>query len=193
MFLCKTLPLWYSFPAWLLLCHIVGRWWFKWCCTSANTEKKSSSRANHKGWLSKSYCRSYGLNRSKDWCVQSEFDVWYFKVCRKSQRYASVKTDQLFPYIWCSWGGSFASDNVKRAKWGKIHVQPEAVKRRKVESGSRTKQQKGQILKHNPFKRKAGRAKRCRQFAENIRQNEPVSKKAGRTMSTKTRCYESEV
>lgn len=80
---------------------------------------------------------------------------------------------------------------VKRAKRGKIHVQPEAVKRRKLESGSRAKQPKGQISKSNPFLLKPGRAKRLHQFAHNVRQNEQVSKKAGRTMSTRTRCCES--
>ncbi|CAB4034165.1 Hypothetical predicted protein [Paramuricea clavata] len=80
---------------------------------------------------------------------------------------------------------------VRRAKRGKIHVQPEVVKRRKLESGSRAKQPKGQISKKNPFLLKAGKAKRLHQFAHNVRQNQPVSKKAGRSMSTKTRCCES--
>ncbi len=84
-----------------------------------------------------------------------------------------------------------ATSIVRRAKRGKIHVQPEAVKRRKLESGSRAKQSKGQVSKNNPFLLKAGKAKRAHQFAHNVRQNQPVSKKAGRTMTTKTRCCES--
>ena len=84
-----------------------------------------------------------------------------------------------------------ASSIVKRAKRSKIHVQPEAVKRRKVASGSKAKQPKGQISKNNPFVLKAGKAKRLHRFAHNVRQNECVAKKAGRTMHTKTRCFAS--
>ncbi len=79
---------------------------------------------------------------------------------------------------------------VKKRKRGKIHVQPEAAMRRKGNSGSRSKQAKGQILKNNPFEQKPGKPKRSHYFAGNVRTNEPPAKKAGRTMAIKTRCYE---
>ena len=74
---------------------------------------------------------------------------------------------------------------VKRAKRGKIHVQPEAVKRRKTETGSKNKISKGQQVRSNPFSKSFGKTKRLHQFAENVRRNEPVAKKAGRTMTSK--------
>ena len=79
---------------------------------------------------------------------------------------------------------------VKKRKRGKIHVQPEAVKRRKNITGSKRRQNKGQTVRNNPFEKQAGRAKRAHKFAENVRQNEPVAKKAGRNMASKTRVYE---
>ena len=86
--------------------------------------------------------------------------------------------------------GLTATSIVKKAKRGKIHVQPESVKRRKVADGTRRRQAQGQTLKNNPFKPVAGKAKRVHMFAENVRRNEPVAKKAGRSMATKTRVYE---
>jgi hypothetical protein len=83
-----------------------------------------------------------------------------------------------------------ANSIVKKRKRGKIHVQPEAVKRRKNKTGSRRQQNKGQLVRNNPFEKQAGRAKRAHNFAQNVRQNEPVAKKAGRHMATKTRLYE---
>ena len=83
-----------------------------------------------------------------------------------------------------------ATSIVKHSKRGKIHVQPEAVKRGKLTAGGRAKQAKGQNVKSNAFKRITGKPKRAHQFAENVRHNEPVSKKAGRSMATKTRIYE---
>ena len=54
---------------------------------------------------------------------------------------------------------------VKRAKRGKIHVQPESVKRRKVEDGSRRRLPQGQTARNNPFKPMAGKTKRAHKFA----------------------------
>ena len=79
---------------------------------------------------------------------------------------------------------------VKKRKRGTIHVQPEAVERRKLGNGSKRKQNKGQTAKNNPFKKVAGHTKRAHRFAENVQRNEPVAKKAGRSMATKTRIYE---
>lgn len=83
-----------------------------------------------------------------------------------------------------------ATSIIKKAKRGKIYVQPESVKRRKLNDGSRRRQAQGQNARNNPFKPVAGKAKRSHQFAENVRRNEKVAKKAGRTMATKTRIYE---
>ena len=58
---------------------------------------------------------------------------------------------------------------VKKRKRGKIHVQPEAVKRRKNVTGSKRQQNKGQTVHSNPFEKQAGRAKRVHKFAENVR------------------------
>jgi hypothetical protein len=78
---------------------------------------------------------------------------------------------------------------VKKRKKGKIHVQSESVKRRKMARGSKASQSKGQNCKNNPFQKEAGKRKRLHQFGENVRRNEPVAKKSGRTMATKTRLY----
>lgn len=83
-----------------------------------------------------------------------------------------------------------ATSVVKKAKRGKIHVQPESVKRRKVANGSKRRQDKGQTARNNPFQKVAGNAKRVHRFADNVLRNEPVAKKAGRSMATKTRIYE---
>ena len=69
-------------------------------------------------------------------------------------------------------------------------MQPEAVKRRKTETGSKNKISKGQVVRRNPFLKVAGQRKRVHKFSENVQRNEPVAKKAGRSMATKTRCYE---
>lgn len=81
-----------------------------------------------------------------------------------------------------------SSSIVKRR--GKIHVQPEAVKRRRVKNGSRNKLNKGQH-KHDPFNLVAGKRKRLHSLSNIVKENVPPSKKAGRSMSTKTRIYES--
>ena len=70
-----------------------------------------------------------------------------------------------------------ASSIVKRVKRSKIHVQPEAVKRRKVKNGSKNKICKGQKVRKNPFRMEAGQRMRLHHFAENVRRNETVAKK----------------
>ena len=79
---------------------------------------------------------------------------------------------------------------VKKARTGKIPVQPTAVGRRKVVNGTRRRQPQGQTKINNPFKPVAGKAKRTHQLACIVSNNEPVAKKAGRNMATKTRLYE---
>jgi hypothetical protein len=66
---------------------------------------------------------------------------------------------------------------VKKRKRGKIHVQPESVKRRRVANGSKASQGKGKSCKNNPFQKEAGKPKRLHQFEENVRRNELVAKK----------------
>ena len=79
-----------------------------------------------------------------------------------------------------------AKASLKRAKKGKIHVQPEAVKRRKIQNGSRKAVVKGMIVKKNPFNVEISK-KRIHNFSLNVKNNEAISKKAGRTMSSKTK------
>ena len=69
----------------------------------------------------------------------------------------------------------------------KIGVQPEAVKRRKTESGSKNAIKKGMTKRKNPFDRTEASVKRAHSFSKNVRNNEAVSKKAGRTMASKTK------
>ena len=80
--------------------------------------------------------------------------------------------------------------SVKKARQGKIHVQPETVKLRKIDNASKSKQYRGQRVRNNPFELKVGQTKHKRKFAENVRRNEPIAKKAGRTMATRTHCCE---
>lgn len=82
-----------------------------------------------------------------------------------------------------------ATSIVKKAKRGKIFVQPESVKRRKVGNGSRRRESQGQSVRNNPFTLVAGKPRRSHKFADNVRRNETVAKKAGRSMATKTRVY----
>lgn len=79
-----------------------------------------------------------------------------------------------------------ATSVLKKARRGKIYVQPEAVKRRKIEDGSRKSQVKGMRVKKNPFD-KSSMKKRSHNFSENVLQNEAMSKKAGRSMASKTK------
>ena len=65
---------------------------------------------------------------------------------------------------------------VKKARKGKIPVQPTAVERRKVVNGTRRRQPQGQTKTNNLFKPVAGKAKRTHQLAFNVRNNEPVTK-----------------
>ena len=65
---------------------------------------------------------------------------------------------------------------VEKRKQGKIHVQPESAKRRRVTNGSKASQSKGNC-RNNPFQNQAGKPKRLHQFAENVRRNERVAKK----------------
>ena len=95
-----------------------------------------------------------------------------------------------FGSVHCHSARITTTSSVKKARRGKIHVQPEAVKRRKIDNGSKSKQSKGQRVRNNPFALKVGQTKRKHKFAENVRRNEPVAKKAGRTMATRTRCCE---
>lgn len=80
-----------------------------------------------------------------------------------------------------------ATSVVRKAKRGKIYVQPDSVKRRKLNDGSKRKKAQGQNARSKPFKPATGKAKQSNRFAENVRRNEKVAKKAGRTMATNTR------
>ena len=80
-----------------------------------------------------------------------------------------------------------ATSSLKRARKGKIYVQPEAVKRRKTKKGSKVPEAKGSSVKKNPFVGLKPQRKREHDFSKNVSDNVPVSKKAGRTMSSKTK------
>ena len=79
-----------------------------------------------------------------------------------------------------------ATSVLKKARRGKIYVQPEAVKRRKCKDGSRKSKIKGMSVKNNPFIVEPA-TKRPHSFAQNVCDNVAVAKKAGRTMSSKTK------
>ena len=70
------------------------------------------------------------------------------------------------------------SSSLKKRGSGKIHVNFEAVKRRKKLNGSKVSIQKGMIKKNNPFKNNIPSKKRSHKISENISRNEPVAKKA---------------
>lgn len=80
-----------------------------------------------------------------------------------------------------------ATASLKRARKGKIHVQPGAVKRRKLADGSKKDKSRGKSVKNNPFASKEVQVKRADNFSCNVSRNEAVSHKAGRTMGSKTK------
>ena len=57
-------------------------------------------------------------------------------------------------------------------------MQPEAVKRRKTETGSKNKISNGKVVRKNPFVKVGGQRKRVHKFSENVQRIEPVAKKA---------------
>ena len=80
-----------------------------------------------------------------------------------------------------------ATASLKRARKGKIYVQPEAVKRRKLPDGSKKSKCKGMSAKTNPFDKKQVQVKRPHNLSANISKNQAVPHKAGRTMGSKTK------
>ena len=74
----------------------------------------------------------------------------------------------------------------KKAKHNKIHVQPEALKRRKAANGSRQKLSKGHSSITDVPNNSLLRGKRVHCFSSNVASNEPVAKKSGRSMASKT-------
>ena len=77
---------------------------------------------------------------------------------------------------------------VRKKRLGKkIKVQPEAVKRRKTESGSKAAIKKGMIKRSNPFQKPEPNVMRPHSFSANVSSNEAVPKKAGRTMTSRTK------
>ena len=77
-----------------------------------------------------------------------------------------------------------SSATMKIARGGKIHVQPEAVKRRKYETGSRNAKK----TLHDLLV-KTTESKRAHELAQNIRDNVMAPKIAGRTMVSKKRNF----
>ena len=79
------------------------------------------------------------------------------------------------------------SSLLKKTNKKKIHVQPEAVKRRTHTSGSKASVAKGMRKRKNPFEKPEISKKRAHSFTQNVHDSEAVSKKPGRTMASKTR------
>ena len=82
-----------------------------------------------------------------------------------------------------------ATSILKKARKGKIYVQPGAFARRKSESGSKNAIVKGMTLKKNAFGNVKVCKKRPHKFSINVEKNEPPAKKAGRHMASKTRFF----
>ena len=82
---------------------------------------------------------------------------------------------------------------MKKARRGKIHVQPEAVKRRKSndgkKAGSWNAQSEGKKRSLPDLPVKSVRVKSVHQLSDNVRENVTAPTKAGRTMTSKTRSF----
>ena len=74
-----------------------------------------------------------------------------------------------------------ATTTLNKAKKGKMYVQPETVKRRKSENGSKKAIVKDMKVKCNPFDKNVS-TKRLHKFSSNVVNNEAVAKKAGRSI-----------
>ena len=122
----------------------------------------------------------------------------FLKFCERVSKYQG-QTSKLTSAFHCFAGSANTHDSKKvvnssllKKKLGKkIKVQPEAVKRRKVESGSKTAIQKGMRKRKNPFELQQPSVKRAHSFSHNVKNNEAASKKAGRTMTSKTKLISS--
>ena len=126
-----------------------------------------------------------------DKCNNPCFNRGILKFCERVNKY-KAQTSKLSS-AFHSFGSPVSSSrkicataSLKKARRGKIYVQPEAVKRRKSETGSKKPIIKGMRIKSNPFDKSVTK-KRLHKFSANVQSNEAVPHKAGRTMSSKTK------
>ena len=113
----------------------------------------------------------------------------FVKFCDRAQKYPVSRLESALHNFGVETSASLkvnTSSTLKRVRKGKIYVQPEAVKRRRVKDGSKKAKIKGMVVKNNPFV-KVSSTKRLHKFSANVLNNEAVSKKAGRTMTSKTK------
>ena len=111
------------------------------------------------------------------------------KFCERAQKYPISRLENGLHNFGLNQSSSLkitAHASLKRARKGKIYVQPEAVKRRRVVNGSKKAILKGMNVKNNPFEVEVSK-KRLHKFSLNVENNEAISKKAGRTMCSKTK------
>lgn len=112
------------------------------------------------------------------------------KFCDRVEKFPTSRLTSLFHSFGSSTSTSrnvTISSKLQKAKRGKIFVQPESVKRRKMKSGTKNAKVKGMRVKNNPFEFNIVNTKRVHKFSENVRKNEAVPKKAGRSMSSRTK------
>ena len=115
------------------------------------------------------------------------------KFCERAKKFPKSRLNSAFHSFGTETKTSLkvtSTLSLKKAKRGKIFVQPEAVKRRKKTNGSKNRVIKGLNKRKNPFEIEAS-TKRRHKFSENVSSNEAVSKKAGRSMCSKTRIINS--
>ena len=113
----------------------------------------------------------------------------FVKFCDRAQKYPVSRLESALHNFGVGTSASLkvnTSSILKRVRKGKIYVQPEAVKRRRVKDGSKKAKIKGMVVKNNPFV-KVSSTKRLHKISANVLNNEAVSKKAGRTMTSKTK------
>ena len=111
------------------------------------------------------------------------------KFCDRAQKYPISRLSTALHNFGVPQSSSLkitATAVLKRAKKGKIFVQPGAVKRRRSEGKSKNSVQKGMQVKKNPFNVEPSK-NRPHKFSQNVKKGEAVSKKAGRSMSSKTK------
>ena len=128
-------------------------------------------------------------NKIDTYVNDSNFLSGVMKFCERVQKFPLSRLSSSLHNFGAQSSASLkitATSTLKKARKGKIYVQPEAVKRRKTKNGSKKATVKGMNVKNNPFDKEVSK-KRMHKFSLNVASNEAVSKKAGRTMVSKTK------
>ena len=87
-------------------------------------------------------------------CHDSNLLLGVSKLCERAQKYPNLRRSSALHSFGVQTSTSLkvtATSALKKARRGKIYVQPEAVKRRKHTNGSRNSNVKGMRVKNNPF------------------------------------------